>query len=268
MVGIVSEREWDATSYERISDPMAGWGRAVLGRLELRGDETALDAGCGTGRVTRMLAERLPEGRVLAVDASAAMVEEAATRLADLGARVRVERVDLLELELPERVEIILSTATFHWILDHDRLFHRLAGAIAPGGRMEAQCGGAGNVADVLEAVDEVITDPRFTAVRAMEPAWNFATPDLTTGRLEAAGFTEVTAWLEPAPVDLAPGPEAEVYLRTVVLRLHVLALDEELRGPFVRAVAHQLNGDHGDGPMHIDYVRLNISARGPGTGR
>jgi trans-aconitate 2-methyltransferase len=260
----VPEHEWDATTYERISDPMTGWGQAVLGRMELRGDETALDAGCGTGRVTRMLAERLPQGRVLAVDASAAMVEEAARRLADLGARVRVERVDLLELELPEPVEVILSTATFHWILDHDRLFHRLAGAIAPAGRMEAQCGGAGNVADVLGAVDEVVTDPRFAAVRAMEPAWNFATPGLTVDRLEAAGFTDVTAWLEPAPADLAPGPEAEEYLRTVVLRLHVLALDEERRAPFVRAVADHLSGHDGRGPVHIDYVRLNISARGP----
>ena len=85
MVGAVSEREWDASTYQRISDPMTAWGERVLGRLELRGDESALDAGCGTGRVTRMLAERLPRGRVLAVDASAAMVEEAAARLADLG---------------------------------------------------------------------------------------------------------------------------------------------------------------------------------------
>ena len=180
---------------------------------------------------------------------------------------MRVEQGDLLELELAEPVEVILSTATFHWILDHDRLFHRLASAIAPGGRMEAQCGGAGNIAAVLEAVEVVAVDPRFEAVRAMEPAWNFPAPGVTADRLEAAGFTEVEAWLEPAPAELPPGDTAAEFLRTVVLRIHILALDDRLRAPFVRAVADQLAGDARGGPVCVDYVRLNISARGPAGG-
>ena len=116
----------------------------MIERIPLRGDETALDAGCGTGRVTRLLAERLPRGRVIAVDGSRAMVEEATERLADLAPRVSVRHGNLLELELDEPVDLIVSTATFHWILDHDALFRRLFAALRPGGRLVAQCGGRG----------------------------------------------------------------------------------------------------------------------------
>ncbi|MFL5957235.1 MAG: class I SAM-dependent methyltransferase, partial [Solirubrobacterales bacterium] len=73
----MSPREWDATTYDRVSTPQLEWGLRVLDRLPLRGDERVLDAGCGSGRVTARLAERLPRGHVVAVDASAAMVARA-----------------------------------------------------------------------------------------------------------------------------------------------------------------------------------------------
>src|SRR5918997_7208165 len=135
-------RDWDAATYERLSAPIEAMGRDVLSRLELAGDETVLDAGCGTGRVTAALVERLPRGRVIAVDGSRAMVEEARRRLP---ASVDVLQADLLELELEELVDAIVSTATFHWIGDHDRLFARLRESLRPGGRLVAQCGGGGN---------------------------------------------------------------------------------------------------------------------------
>src|ERR671917_1676742 len=113
-------RDWDATTYERLSAPMTAMGTEVLDRLVLRGDETVLDAGCGTGNVTRVLYERLPRGRVIAVDAAPSMVAQARELLPD---DVDVRRADLLELDVEAPVDAILSTATFHWIPDHDRLF-------------------------------------------------------------------------------------------------------------------------------------------------
>ena len=139
-------REWDAATYDRVAAPQETWGRDVLERLDLRGDERVLDAGCGTGRVTALLLERVPDGHVVAVDGSQAMVDETRRRFGD---RVEAFAVDLLDLELDDPVDAILSTATFHWIKDHDRLFARLHAALKPGGRLVAQCGGAGNVANV-----------------------------------------------------------------------------------------------------------------------
>ena len=177
-------RDWNAASYQRVSAPLEAMGREVLDRLELRGDERVLDAGCGTGRVTAALVERLPRGQVVAVDGSPSMVEQARERL---GPGVEVFVADLLELELDEPVDAILSTATFHWIADHDRLFERLFAALRPGGRIVAQCGGAGNVATVQAAIDAV-AEP---ALEGWAGPWNFQSPARTAARLERIGFTE-----------------------------------------------------------------------------
>jgi trans-aconitate 2-methyltransferase len=145
---------WDARTYDRSSQPQQEWASDVLGRLSgLAPDATALDVGCGTGRVTEVLLGMVPQGRVLAVDASQDMVELARERLGD---RATVWQCDVLQLELDEPVDAIVSTATFHWVPDHDELWQRLAAALKPGGRLEAQCGGQGNIARVHAVIEMV----------------------------------------------------------------------------------------------------------------
>ncbi len=227
-------------------------GAAVVERLPLRGDETVLDAGCGTGRVTVHLVERLPRGRVIAVDASPAMIAEAVELLSSTA---DVRQADLLELDLGEPVDAVFSTATFHWILDHDRLFSRLHRALRPGGLLVAQCGGAGNISKVLEAAAEVATEPTFAAAFV---GWRrssyFATADETAARLGMAGFDEVRCWLEENPV-VPEDPLA--YLTTIALRDHLARLPAELGSSFARRVVDMLPE-----PVTVDYVRLNIDAR------
>ena len=169
-------RDWDAATYDRVSAPQLEWAKAVLDRLDLRGDETVLDAGCGTGNVTRVLLERLPRGRVIAVDGSPAMIEKARERLpAD---RVELLVSDLAALELPEPVDHVLSTATFHWVPDHDALFACMHAALKPGGRLVAQCGGAGNIADTVAALDVVSEREPFAHFLSGWPGpWNSRAP-------------------------------------------------------------------------------------------
>src|SRR5436190_1268323 len=114
--------EWYATTYPRIAAPQLTWGQKVLERLALRGDETAIDAGCGSGRLTALLLERLPHGRVIAVDRSENMLQMARAYLEPrFGDRVSFLPSDLEALPLEEVADLIFSTATFHWIPDHPR---------------------------------------------------------------------------------------------------------------------------------------------------
>jgi trans-aconitate 2-methyltransferase len=247
-------REWDAETYDAISDPQFSWGMEVLERLELRGDEDVIDAGCGSGRVTEELAKRLPDGTVLAVDASEAMVAKARQRL---GERASYLVADLAEMALDESVDLIFSTATFHWVLDHERLFRRLCGALRPGGRLVAQCGGLGNVAEHAEAIAAVATRPEYARYfEGMTLMWNFAGPEETEVRLRAAGFAEARCWLEPKPVT----PEDPLrFTMTVTLGPHLARLPEDLRRSFAEAIL-----EHSPQPLTLDYVRLNIEAKCP----
>ena len=244
-------REWDAATYDRVSNPLVEMAEPVLDRLALAGDERVLDAGCGSGRVTRMLLERLPRGHVVAVDQSLSMVEHAREALADSG-RTTVLQSDLTELTLDEPVDAVFSSAVFHWVADHERLFARMHDALRGGGRLVAQCGGEGNVARFHAAAAEVAAQPPYVEhLKGWRGPWNFAGPEETARRLEKAGFTEVETWLQPYPV--APEDPFD-YLRTVCLGYHLEQLPEELRAGFVEAVLAR-SGDE------LDYVRLNIVA-------
>jgi trans-aconitate 2-methyltransferase len=241
-------REWDAATYDRVADPMTRWGAGVLSRLPLRGDETVLDAGCGSGRVTELLAERVPAGRVIALDGSAAMVASARERLGRFGERVSYVVADLGQpLPLEAAVDAVLSTATFHWVPDHDALFRNLAVVVRPGGRLAAQCGGAGNIANI-DAV-----------MRAIDPGWlgsvHFETAEATTDRLAAAGFVDVRCWLSAEPTDLPPDAPFEAFLSAVVLGEYLQRVPATEREAFVADVARRI------GQPHIEYVRLNIDA-------
>jgi trans-aconitate 2-methyltransferase len=245
-------RDWDATTYDRVSDVQAEWARAVLDRLPLRGDETVLDAGCGSGRVTAMLLERLPAGHVVAVDGAPSMVEHARRTLGD---RATVILSDLAELTLEEPVDAVFSNAVFHWVPDHERLYQRLYAAMKPGARLIAQYGGEGNVENFHEVASIVAAEEPFAEhIAGWRGPWNFTSAEYAADKLETAGFVDVETWLEPAPMRPA---EPREFIRVVCLGHHLSALPDELKDPYVDAVAARL-GD----PLEIDYVRLNVSAR------
>jgi trans-aconitate 2-methyltransferase len=246
--------DWDAASYDRLADPQEEWAREVLERLELGGEETVLDAGCGSGRVTRLLIERLPQGKVIAVDASPSMIDAVREVLRPSDETLLA---DLTELELDEPVDAVFSTATFHWVLDHDRLFQRLHAALRPGGRLEAQCGGEGNVAEFERAIEALSGDERFAPyLRGTPRPWVFAGIGETEVRLERAGFEVGRLWLERKRFE---PPDPRAYLRASGLASHLARLPDDLHEPFVGAVTGSMPR-----PLALDYVRLNISARRP----
>jgi trans-aconitate 2-methyltransferase len=261
----VPPSDWDANRYHRISDPQYHWGLAVLDRLVLEGGETVLDAGCGTGRLTAELFRRLPRGQVVALDASPAMLEQARAHLETLGAgRIRFLRRDLLELELDAELDGVFSTATFHWVHDHDRLFRNLFHALKPGGRLCVQCGGGPNLARAHRHAEALMRSDAYAGYfHDWAEPWHFATAEQTEGRLERAGFAEVKAWISPAPTSF-PGPDAlGEFMRTVILRRHLDRIpDAGRRDTFLAAVVEQLGRD--DPPWTLDYWRLNFDAVRP----
>jgi trans-aconitate methyltransferase len=256
-------RDWQAEIYHRVSEPQRAWGEEVLGSLELRGDERVVDAGCGTGRLTALLAERLPAGHVFALDQSPAMLDVARRELARFGQRVNFVQASLGRDPLPAGVDVVFSTATFHWVLDHDALFASIASALAPGGKLHAQCGGAGNLERAHRAVMELGREPKYRSYFAgMPDPWLFASVEATTERLERHGFVELEVWLEARPT---PFPDARSYAEfvgSVVLRPFLARLPESLHAGFVAELSAR--AERSDPPLTLDYVRLNLRGRTP----
>jgi trans-aconitate 2-methyltransferase len=258
-------REWNAEAYHRVSDPQFEWGQKVLARLPLRGDETVLDVGCGTGRLTEALLERLPAGRVLAVDLSINMLGVAREHLAARpAARVWFACAEATALPIAGRADAVFSTATLHWVLDHDALFQSVFRALKPGGRLVAQCGGGPNIARINGRCDALMRDSTFAPYYTdWRSPWNFADADATARRLAAAGFTNVRTHLEAAPVLQPDAVRYREFVANVICRNHLALLPEpSLRDQFMNALTAQAAAD--DPPFELDYWRLNIEAVRP----
>lgn len=241
--------EWNAAVYDSLPLPHDRWGSGVIDRLALAGDETVVDLGCGTGRDTERLLDRLPHGRVVAVDGSAQMLERLSGRIADRADRVTVVRGDLTR-PLPDAVrgDVVMSVATFHWIPDHAALFERIAGALPAGGRLEAEFGGADNIADFLAAFQRAGGPPD-------DHPWAFAAPDATASALTSAGFRDVDVRVVRDPAVLARGEQLEAFIATVLLGATLRDLSAEEGAALVRRTAAELAE-----PV-IDYVRMQVSA-------
>lgn len=254
MVSRDTTHAWDALTYDQISAPMTRMGTTALDRLQLNGDETVLDAGCGSGRVTAKLLDRLPDGHVIALDGSDAMLTEARANLAGFGTRVTYLRADLSQ-ELPAfgPVDAILSTATFHWVTGHAELFKRLANRLRPSGQLIAQWGGFGNVANVIDALDSVKSE--FPELANWDGPWWFPNADEVTALVETAGFQVHRAWLTPEFVTLDTREELERYLATPVLVAHLDRVGPAHRARLVAKVTERLPG------RTINYVRMNVVA-------
>jgi trans-aconitate 2-methyltransferase len=254
---------WDAEVYDRIGKPMRRWAQALIRDLHLRGDETVLDAGCGSGSVTLDLLSHLPRGKIYAVDSSPDMIERLTATLRERGVTDVVPVLaDLTDFELPEPVDVVFSNAVFHWIPDDAGLFGSLRRATKPGGRLRAQCGGYGNNARLVAATEDVQErEPFAPYLSGRREFRKYRTPEQAQAAMEKAGWTDVRASLFTEDVPFEDREEAELYLRTIILQRHVAALPEELSQPFLLAVIDELVARHGS-PFVADYVRLDLWAR------
>lgn len=258
-------REWDATAYQRVSAPQFTWGQKVLASLPLRGNEIVLDAGCGTGRLTFELGALLPSGRVVGVDISENMLREARGRVPDsLAGRTSFVAADMQDLPFTEIFDGIFSTAAFHWVLDHNRLFRSLFAALRPGGWLCAQCGGGANLARLRgRAFALASNEPYVHALQGFTQTWEYADAATTKARLERAGFTEIETSLAQAPTRFANGGEFREFVTTVILRNTLERIETaELRDRFLTELTRQ--AVHDDPPYELDYWRLNMRAVKP----
>ena len=257
--------EWNAASYHKVSGPQTSWGQKVLNRLTVYGDERAIDAGCGSGRLTGELMERLPKGRLIAIDRSWNMLMTARTNLRPvLGSRVAFVQVSLPDLPFAGWADLVFSTATFHWIKDHPALFAGVYRTLRSGGRLHAQCGGGPNLAHARALAKQVMDDAPFAQYFADWPGpWEYADADVTADRLQKAGFVDVDTNLEEAPTTLATEADYREFVTTVIYHPHLDRLpDAQLKQRFIDRVTALAAKE--PIPFTLDYWRLNMQARKP----
>jgi trans-aconitate 2-methyltransferase len=262
-------REWNATAYHKVSGPQTSWGQKVLERLTVRGNECVLDAGCGSGRLTGELMERIPRGRLVALDRSWNMLITARANLrASFGSRVTFVQVALPDMPFHESFDLVFSTATFHWVRDHAALFRSVYRALKPGGRLMAQCGGGPNLAHARQHAERLMHRAPFAPYYASWTGlWEYASPEVTFARLAEAGFQDVQTSLEPATTGFSSPTDYREFVSNVIFHPHLAMLPtDELKQAFLDEVTDSASRD--DPPFTLDYWRLNLQGTRTRGGR
>jgi len=253
---------WDAETYDRIGTPMRGWAQAVIDDLGLKGDETVLDAGCGSGSVTLDLWAKLPNGKIWALDSSPDMIAKLRATLAERGiTNIEPMQADLTRFHLPEMVDVVFSNAVFHWIQDDAGLFGSLARATKPGGRLRAQCGGGENIKKLMSATREVEKrEPYSQHLSGRAEPRKYRTETQAVEALQRNGWKNTRANVFPSDVVFEDVDAAVLYLKTIILQQQASALPGEMSDQFLRDVIAEVVKRHG-APFVADYVRLDLWA-------
>jgi trans-aconitate 2-methyltransferase len=256
----LGEKDWNAAAYDGLSEPQFAWGMAVLESAPLEGSARVLDAGCGSGRLTEVMLERLPAATLVALDSSEQMLVQARQRLARFGNRVEFVEASLEDFTLPRPVDGIFSNAVFHWVPDHAAMFRSLHAALRPGGWLVAQFGGVGNLDRAHRRGEQVVALPRFREfLHGLEYGAHFETPESTRQRMEAAGFQVSHAGLHTVAARFEGRERFEDFLRTVVLRRPLSKLPPALQADLLRKVSERTLRE--EGCYVLDYVRLTVRA-------
>ena len=132
---------WDPAQYLKYSGERLRPALDLMARTGVEAPRTVVDLGCGAGNVTRILADRWPLARVIGLDSSASMLEQARAST-PAGGSIEFREAELAAWAAspePRSIDVMFSNAALHWLDDHATLFPRLLEAVAPGGLLAVQ---------------------------------------------------------------------------------------------------------------------------------
>ncbi len=275
MVSNTEESNWDAETYHKVSDIQESWAIELLEKRKISESEIVMDAGCGTGRVTKIIANKVKRGKVYAVDLDENMIINAKKNLKDLSNIVFVKS-DLSDVKLPEKIDLVFSNAVIHWILDHKKLFTNFWDLLKPGGKLLIQCGGKRNLDTIPNALEKVRMTKRFDHYfKNWKIPWNFASSADTIKILNEIGFKDIQANLEEKKTKFRNFQEYILFMKTVVMKPYLSYLpttenNNQIKNLFIYEFLTELHNknknkntnEKQDLDLELNYVRLNITAR------
>lgn len=187
--------EFDGKKYEKASTHQKEWGNSIISEFNLSGNEKILDLGCGNGALTAELAKLVPNGKVLGIDASQGMLDSAKEKEIP---NLNFKLMDINNLNLSEKFDLVFSNATLHWVVDHNRLWHNMKNIVSENGLIRFNFAADGNCATFFKVVKQTIALDEFKKYFS-EFKWPWYMPciDEYTSLLSNFSFSETKVWGE-----------------------------------------------------------------------
>ncbi len=260
--------QWNAADYRQHSSAQQAWGSELIDKLGLQGHERVLDLGCGDGRLTALIAGRLPQGSVLGVDVSPEMIGFAQREHPpEAHPNLAFAVADASRLELAPQFDAVFSNAVLHWVADQRPVLAGVRRALKPGGRILFQMGGRGNGLDIFGAKDNLLARRRWAGhFQGFSDPYRFPGDDEYAVWLREAGLRPLRVELIPKDMTHQGREGLAGWVRTTWLP-YLERLPEDLRGDFVEDLLDlhlsRRPLDAG-GHSHVAMVRLEVEAVAP----
>ncbi len=254
--------EFDGKKYEKASAHQKEWGEKLITELDLRGTERVLDLGCGDGTLTARIADLLPEGEALGIDASKGMIDAARPRERE---NLRFVLMDIDRMDFKDEFDVVFSNATLHWIKDHDTLLTNVHRSLRNGGVVRFNFAGDGNCSNVFQVIREAMAHPDFQCFfDDFDWPWFMPTVEEYEALVRRSPFAAVRVWGENADRFF---PDEETMIRwvdqpsLVPLLPHI---EESARQSFRSFVIERMIRltRQADGRCFETFRRVNLFAR------
>jgi trans-aconitate 2-methyltransferase len=257
--------KWNAGDYQNNSEVQLNWGRELIAKLGLQGNEHILDIGCGDGKVTAEIAAHVPDGRVVGIDSSTDMIDLAHTTFpANDFPNLRFFQMDARELTFSNEFDIIFSNAALHWVDDHRKVLSGIYKGLKTHGKILLQMGGRGNVSGMMAVMRSLTEKAQWKEYfKEFVSPYNFYGPAEYSGWLSEMRFEPVR--LELIPKDMTQRGR-EGFLGWIRTTWHPFThcIPESKQQEFIRQTADLYLTNHPldlEGLVHIDAVRLEVEA-------
>ena len=189
--------EFDGKRYEQTSTHQKEWGARLIDELNIRGNEHILDVGCGDGALTAKLAEAVPDGTVIGIDASKGMIETAQKHTSR---NLSFQQLDVINLKFNEEFDIVFSNAVLHWVKDHKILLDLIFKALRPSGKLRVNFAGEGNCSTLNIIAKEVMGRNEFRdGFNGFEWPWYMPGVEEYTKLVNRSPFKKAEVWGENA---------------------------------------------------------------------
>jgi trans-aconitate 2-methyltransferase len=255
------EYPFDGKKYERASLCQREWGTELVEDLPLNGNESILDLGCGNGVITRALAERVPQGRVVGVDSSPSMLEAAR---AHRTANMTLKLLDITEMTFDADFDVVFSNAALHWALDHEKLLTKIYRALKPGGFVRAQFGAADNIFNLSEVLREVMRLPMYVPYfKNFRWPWYMPSAEEYEALLSRTDFRTYRVWGENKDRYFSDEESLIRMVEEMGLVPFIAVLPEDLKQLFRDTVINRLiaKTKQPDGRCFETFRRINVYA-------
>ncbi|MBI5578776.1 MAG: methyltransferase domain-containing protein [Deltaproteobacteria bacterium] len=253
--------EFNGKKYAAASGHQKEWGMRLIADLGLKGSERVLDLGCGDGALTARIADLVPAGEVLGIDASRSMIEAAQ---ANERANLRFLLMDINSLELADRFDIVFSNATLHWIKDHRRLYRNIDRVLGEVARIRFNFGGEGNCSHFIKIVKEAMALDAFaTSFAEFEWPWYMPSVDEYSELIEFAGMRHWRVWEENADRFFMGVDAMVAWVDQPSLVPFLAHVPADVARPFREFVVSRMTEEtrQPDGRCFETFRRINVSA-------